>query len=455
MAAFGPRRLLRVQRLVVRAVPPRHLPASHPRRAPAAPDAGAAPSEGAHVAARSAGSHPQEATASPRVRHGHRHQRLRHADDHVPARARARRLSPRERGVRRGPLGLRLRRAPRRGRRAPAQDQSAPADPVEPRRADPERLHRRDGARPRLPDPARAGVRRGRSDGGQQHLRQLESSRAPSTGASEESVQHVHPRPSRRGPPRQPGNGDRRDTLGSARRLVDQRLAGRGLSRLRSFDSRAPNPVGSSPTEKFSSRGAISALRSRGPDRSVDNGTPLGHKTLPTCNGANAPCNGATPMHVHAAFLAAFLPAVALSAAIGCSSADDSSGANGAGGGSGDPTDRIVVGREWLGRPRRFARLRRPRRFDRPGRPGRFGRFDRRRGAGPSVAVGGRALLLDARGPTPGYAGVWAAFAGADPTLRQSAISQLQAAVSQYPKEEEFAVLLGLANLWRVVEPLP
>lgn len=55
----------------------------------------------------------------------------------------------------------------------------------------------------------------------------------------------------------------------------------------------------------------------------------------------------------------------------------------------------------------------------------------------------------------PATLAFWIAFAGAEPQSRASVISQLQTAVTTYPKEEELALLLALANLWRVAEPLP
>ena len=54
----------------------------------------------------------------------------------------------------------------------------------------------------------------------------------------------------------------------------------------------------------------------------------------------------------------------------------------------------------------------------------------------------------------PATTAFWAAFAAARPEARADAIRQLQTAVLAYPKEEELALLLGLANLWRVAEPL-
>ena len=47
----------------------------------------------------------------------------------------------------------------------------------------------------------------------------------------------------------------------------------------------------------------------------------------------------------------------------------------------------------------------------------------------------------------------WEVFRGGNLAARGSMISALSAAVSAEPKEQEFALLLGLASLWRVAEP--
>lgn len=57
-------------------------------------------------------------------------------------------------------------------------------------------------------------------------------------------------------------------------------------------------------------------------------------------------------------------------------------------------------------------------------------------------------------GKHPATLAFWDALGGGKPEARADAISQLQTAVLTYPKEEELALLLGLANLWRVAEPL-
>lgn len=47
------------------------------------------------------------------------------------------------------------------------------------------------------------------------------------------------------------------------------------------------------------------------------------------------------------------------------------------------------------------------------------------------------------------------ALAGGRPEDRDEAIADLTAAAEAYPAEEQFALLLGLAHLWRLAEPLP
>jgi tetratricopeptide (TPR) repeat protein len=49
----------------------------------------------------------------------------------------------------------------------------------------------------------------------------------------------------------------------------------------------------------------------------------------------------------------------------------------------------------------------------------------------------------------------WGAILGGKLDDRAAAIDALTAAGEKYPDEEEFALLLGLAHLWRVAEPLP
>jgi tetratricopeptide (TPR) repeat protein len=49
----------------------------------------------------------------------------------------------------------------------------------------------------------------------------------------------------------------------------------------------------------------------------------------------------------------------------------------------------------------------------------------------------------------------WTAFRGGELERRAAAIAALAAASEEHPDEEEFALLAGLANLWRVAEPLP
>ncbi|MFO0758489.1 MAG: hypothetical protein U0359_18495 [Byssovorax sp.] len=54
----------------------------------------------------------------------------------------------------------------------------------------------------------------------------------------------------------------------------------------------------------------------------------------------------------------------------------------------------------------------------------------------------------------PATAGFWAAFGDGKREARADAIAALDAAVMENPNEEELALLLALANLWRVAEPL-
>jgi hypothetical protein len=49
----------------------------------------------------------------------------------------------------------------------------------------------------------------------------------------------------------------------------------------------------------------------------------------------------------------------------------------------------------------------------------------------------------------------WQVFRAGQLDARERVIAELQAARQDHPDEEEFALLLGLASLWRVAEPLP
>jgi len=53
----------------------------------------------------------------------------------------------------------------------------------------------------------------------------------------------------------------------------------------------------------------------------------------------------------------------------------------------------------------------------------------------------------------PATVAFWAALRAGDLEGRPRAIEALTAAAAEYPNEEEFALLLGLAHLWRVAEP--
>jgi len=53
----------------------------------------------------------------------------------------------------------------------------------------------------------------------------------------------------------------------------------------------------------------------------------------------------------------------------------------------------------------------------------------------------------------PATGAFWAALRSGDLAARPQAIEALAAAAAEHPNEEEFALLLGLAHLWRVAEP--
>ncbi|MEZ4404372.1 MAG: hypothetical protein R3B06_30405 [Kofleriaceae bacterium] len=55
----------------------------------------------------------------------------------------------------------------------------------------------------------------------------------------------------------------------------------------------------------------------------------------------------------------------------------------------------------------------------------------------------------------PATAGFWAALGAGDRGQRAAAIDALDAAATRAPDEEELHLLLGLAHLWRLAEPLP
>lgn len=55
----------------------------------------------------------------------------------------------------------------------------------------------------------------------------------------------------------------------------------------------------------------------------------------------------------------------------------------------------------------------------------------------------------------PATAAFWTAFGGGVLEDRAAAITALADATKEFPEEEELALLSGLANLWRVAEPLP
>jgi hypothetical protein len=52
-------------------------------------------------------------------------------------------------------------------------------------------------------------------------------------------------------------------------------------------------------------------------------------------------------------------------------------------------------------------------------------------------------------------AGFYATLSAGDRGARAQAIGDLTAAATEHPGEEQFALLLGLAYLWRIAEPLP
>lgn len=55
----------------------------------------------------------------------------------------------------------------------------------------------------------------------------------------------------------------------------------------------------------------------------------------------------------------------------------------------------------------------------------------------------------------PAVVGFWSVFTRGDRMARLAAIDALEAAARELPEEEELALLLGLAHLWRIAEPLP
>jgi hypothetical protein len=55
----------------------------------------------------------------------------------------------------------------------------------------------------------------------------------------------------------------------------------------------------------------------------------------------------------------------------------------------------------------------------------------------------------------PATAAFWSALDGANVEDRQAVIAALKTATDEHPDEEEFALLHGLANVWRLGEPLP
>lgn len=55
----------------------------------------------------------------------------------------------------------------------------------------------------------------------------------------------------------------------------------------------------------------------------------------------------------------------------------------------------------------------------------------------------------------PAVAEHWAALSGGHLDDRAKVIASLEEAAAAHPDEEEFALLLGLASLWRIAEPLP
>lgn len=55
----------------------------------------------------------------------------------------------------------------------------------------------------------------------------------------------------------------------------------------------------------------------------------------------------------------------------------------------------------------------------------------------------------------PATAAFWAALGGGDRAARADVVDQLEAAVVEQPDQEELHLLLGLADLWTLAEPLP
>jgi hypothetical protein len=55
----------------------------------------------------------------------------------------------------------------------------------------------------------------------------------------------------------------------------------------------------------------------------------------------------------------------------------------------------------------------------------------------------------------PATTGFWAAFGDGDRAQRAAAVDALEAATAELPDQEELELLLGLAHLWTLAEPLP
>ena len=79
------------------------------------------------------------------------------------------------------------------------------------------------------------------------------------------------------------------------------------------------------------------------------------------------------------------------------------------------------------------------------------GGVDASEGRPPGVALCYSAAA-DQHAATTGF---WAALGAGDRDARAAAIAALDAAATAAPDEEEFHLLLGLAHLWRLAEPLP
>jgi hypothetical protein len=75
--------------------------------------------------------------------------------------------------------------------------------------------------------------------------------------------------------------------------------------------------------------------------------------------------------------------------------------------------------------------------------------------AGAQRPEGVAACYTELSSQHPATAAFWSAFRGHDLPARAPLTEDLRSAGAEYPEQEEFALLHGLAHLWRLAEPLP